>query len=380
MMSSAGNNAIIGTLAGANITSGMRNTLIGASTGVGLNTGSFNTFVGFGSGANGSNNTVIGSTAGNSMTTAADNTIIGVSAGNALTTGSQNTIIGGQGGYELISGNLNTIIGFGTGRSGIRNVSIGCFSGNLMTLFAVDNIAIGNSAGPKLTDGDQNIFIGTQAGANVTNGSRNILIGARSGGIMTSSSDNIAIGADISIPGTNNTLIGSNISVQAGAPFRVTAIGSNSSISATRFNDSASLFSNNAYATIYGNGAFVVSGEAYKAVAGSWAGTSDRRLKSNIQLANTIMCENIMKNLDLKRYTWNDDFNPIIKDRTQLGFIAQEVEEYLPKAISTTQYEGLDDCKLIDISQIHMIMYGALKRSIGRIDELEAILARNNLI
>ena len=97
-------------------------------------------------------------------------------------------------------------------------------------------------------------------------------------------------------------------------------------------------------------------------------------------MANAVTCENILKNLNLKRFTWNEDFNPQVVDRTQLGFIAQEVEEYLPKSISTVQYAGIDDCKLIDLSQIHMIMYGALKRSIERIDELEAILARNNLL
>ena len=224
-------------------------------------------------------------------------------------------------------------------------------------------------------------------------------------------SDNIGMGRDISIPGSNNCLIGGNISTATStkricvigidntsvngsnltligrniSTFNATAsnlcaIGQNVTILGTTFNNSVSLLNSTHSASLIGNGDFVVSGQAYKAVAGAWLGPSDARLKSNIHLANTILCENILKNLNLKRYTWNEDFNSQVTDRTQLGFIAQEVEKYLPRSISTTQYADIDDCKLIDLSQIHMVMYGALKRSIERIDELEAILARNNLL
>jgi hypothetical protein len=337
-------------------------------------------------------------------------------------------MIGAHSSILMNVGDLNTSIGFDSGNSGLRNVSIGCFSGNAMHSDAIDNIVIGSFSAAKLTTGDQNIFIGTsagpsvtfgsqnilignQAGLNITGGSRNILIGEKAGGESSLGSDNVGVGRDISIPGSNNILIGGNISTATSTKHicvigtdntgvngrnitligrnistfyntssNICAIGQNTSIISTTFNDTVSLFNNNFYATMRGNGDFVVSGSAYKPAGGSWASSSDRRLKSNIHLANTIMCENILKKLDLKRFTWNADFNLLVKDRTQLGFIAQEVEEYLPKAVITTQFEKLDDCKLLDTSQINMVMYGALKRSIARIDELEAILARNNFI
>ena len=135
----------------------------------------------------------------------------------------------------------------------------------------------------------------------------------------------------------------------------------------------------NNFVTLAVNGDFTVPGAAFKPGGGSWTATSDRRLKSNIHLANTVICENIMRTLDLKRFTWNRDFNPLVTDRTQLGFIAQEVEELIPKSVVTRSVEGLDDCKLLDVSQINMVMYGALKRCMERVDELEAILARNSL-
>jgi hypothetical protein len=307
-------------------------------------------------------------------------------------------------------------------------VTIGCFAGNGMLSAATENIVIGGfaarklntgdqnifigaNAGPSVTFGSQNILIGNQAGLNISGGSRNILIGERSGGDAAVGSDNIGLGRDISIPGSNNCLIGGNISTATSTKricvigidntgvngsnltligrnistfnaiaSNICAIGQNVTIMGTTFNNSVSLLNSTHSASLLGNGDFVVSGQAYKAVAGAWLGPSDARLKSNIQTANAVICENILKNLSLKRFTWNEDFNSQIIDRSQLGFIAQEVEEHLPKSISTTQYAGINDCKLIDLSQIHMIMYGALKRSIERIDELEAILARNNLI
>jgi hypothetical protein len=375
LMTNGDENTILGSYAGNTLTAGIQNTFLGSRSGYGAALGSLNTFVGFAAGNNGSRNTVIGALSGNSISTGTDNTIIGTSSGNGLTTGSQNVLIGARSAYKLDTGTFNTCIGFDSGNSGVNNVTIGCFAGNVMKLSATDNILIGRSSGPVLTSGGQNILIGTTAGPNVTGGSRNILIGENSGGTMALSSDNIAIGSGINIPGSNNTLIGSNISVQAGGAFRVAAMGTNSLISASGFNETASLFSNNFYASIRGNGDFVVSGPAYKPGGGTWASTSDRRLKSNIESANTIMCENILKNLDLKRFTWNSDFNQLIKDRSQLGFIAQEVEGFLPKSVTTMQFEGLDDCKTLDTSQINMVMFGALKRSIERIDQLEELIA-----
>jgi hypothetical protein len=90
-----------------------------------------------------------------------------------------------------------------------------------------------------------------------------------------------------------------------------------------------------------------------------------------------MMCEDVMRKLDLKRFTWNETKTE--RDRTQLGFIAQEVEEILPKSVYTREFSNIPDCKLLDTSQITMAMYGALKRCITRIDELENILARNNI-
>jgi hypothetical protein len=134
-----------------------------------------------------------------------------------------------------------------------------------------------------------------------------------------------------------------------------------------------SLCNSNNWVTLDVNGDFTVPGAAFKPAGGLWSSSSDRRLKHNIVSANTIMCEDLVRTLDLKKFMWNDAMNSA--DKNQLGFVAQEVEEFMPKSVLTRNMHGLNDCKLLDVSQIQMSVYGALKRCIERIDDLEAELA-----
>jgi hypothetical protein len=56
------------------------------------------------------------------------------------------------------------------------------------------------------------------------------------------------------------------------------------------------------------------------------------------------------------------------RDKTQLGFIAQEVSDIFPKSISTQGYYSdtinIPDLLSIDISQINYSLYGAVKKLI----------------
>jgi hypothetical protein len=60
-----------------------------------------------------------------------------------------------------------------------------------------------------------------------------------------------------------------------------------------------------------------------------------------------------------------------ITDKNVVGWIAQDVEKYIPKAVSNRHMFGLNDGKVLDADQIYKTMYGALKWSVSRIDELE---------
>lgn len=114
-------NILLGRLAGNALTTQNLNTIIGINSGQNL-TGSSNTILGseacdVGSGTSGFN-AVLGSRAGRNLTTGGSNTLAGYAAGTNITTGGSNTILGLNAGTALISGNSNIIIG----GSGLGNV------------------------------------------------------------------------------------------------------------------------------------------------------------------------------------------------------------------------------------------------------------------
>jgi hypothetical protein len=430
--SSAVDNSIFGTSAGNTLTSGGNNTILGARAGFGMTDGKYNTIIGSDSGRNGSNNVIVGSASGTSITTGEYNTILGSDCGIALTEGSDNVIIGRSAGDSLSgTAGQNVLIGPYAGEfmtTGINNICIGQYA----TSDGSTNISIGSEAGTGVS-GQRNICIGEKAGYGTdeigTTGEYNIMMGINVAGRMAFNStyigDTLSTGTDLSTASSvlENTIVGRTIEIgtfDAGTTYvgnvrNVTAIGSEIQIrpsggavgptgianvivmghqlkvsrnrdacmfgrksTLTTQSNVVTMCNSNNFVTLSATGDFTVPGDAFKPGGGSWTSSSDRRLKSNIQTANMIMCENIVRNLDLKRFTWNTDFNPLVTDRTQLGFIAQEVEEFLPKSVLTREFEGLPDCKLLDVSQITMIMYGVLKRCMTRIDDLEAIITRNN--
>ena len=122
------------------------------------------------------------------------------------------------------------------------------------------------------------------------------------------------------------------------------------------------------------------SNNAVKPSTSFWSVSSDSRLKNNIEDANLDLCYNNIKNLRLVKYTWKDELyykslniNPELElnisnllpteeSRTQLGWIANEVEEIFPKSVSIVAAHGYDDCKSLDSDQILATLYGTIKK------------------
>jgi hypothetical protein len=123
-----------------------------------------------------------------------------------------------------------------------------------------------------------------------------------------------------------------------------------------------------------------VIGTAAKSGGGTWSSTSDRRLKENIINADIDQCYETVKNIPLRRFTWRDgivDFSEHQKDKNVLGWIAQEVEEVMPKSIETIDEKyGIPDLKFLNPDQIYASMYGALQKAIQKIEHLEAELKK----
>ena len=125
--------------------------------------------------------------------------------------------------------------------------------------------------------------------------------------------------------------------------------------------------------------------EARKLSTTTWTTGSDRRVKQNIENADTMLCYNVVKNLNLKRYTWDEKYYPNVSDRNCIGFIAQEVKEIYPKAVSVTPFyrdikteDGktieqkliFEDFHNLDVDQIYKCTYGAVKETINKIDSV----------
>jgi hypothetical protein len=100
----------------------------------------------------------------------------------------------------------------------------------------------------------------------------------------------------------------------------------------------------------------------------SWNTGSDRRIKENIERASYDKCYENINKLELNRFNYVEGFNTVSRDNKQLGFIAQEVYDIFPKAISSHGYYSdtlsIPDLLSIDISQINYSLYGAVKKLI----------------
>ena len=95
---------------------------------------------------------------------------------------------------------------------------------------------------------------------------------------------------------------------------------------------------------------------------------SDFNIKSNIMFADLDQCYSNVRNLPLKRFTYIPEYSAGKQDKTQLGFIAQEVQEIFPKAIFPRYDENLQrDILHLNTQQIMMTQYGATQRLMSTI-------------
>jgi len=99
-----------------------------------------------------------------------------------------------------------------------------------------------------------------------------------------------------------------------------------------------------------------------------WSTVSDRRIKENIEIASYDKCYESVKKLELYRFNYIKELNNINKDFNQLGYIAQEVKDIFPKAVSSQEFHNdnlsISDMLSIDIAQINYSLYGAVKKLI----------------
>jgi len=118
-----------------------------------------------------------------------------------------------------------------------------------------------------------------------------------------------------------------------------------------------------------------------------WNVISDHRIKENIKKANIKICYENVKNINLYRFKYIDGVgNGTKHDKTQLGFVAQQVKQHFPKAVQRSKRRLEDkreipDISSLDVAQINLSLFGAVKQLIKvvekqskRIKKLEEML------
>ncbi len=203
-------------------------------------------------------------------------------------------------GYNVLtkdtSGVGNTAIGASTlcnNTTGIYNMGVG-FHALVRNIGGSYNIAIGNGALRDVVDANNNTVLGMYAGMTLYNG-----------GEINDCNDATFIGYHAK-PLNNNSI--NEIVIGCGS----TGYGSNT----------AHIGNGNIGTISYGAG-----------TGTNFTNRSDERLKEDIELANIDLCyDNIVKKLPVKRFKYKDDYVQE-EDTYKIGFIAQDFEKVLPKAV-----------------------------------------------
>ena len=119
---------------------------------------------------------------------------------------------------------------------------------------------------------------------------------------------------------------------------------------------------------------------------GSLTNISDQRIKTNMSAANTADAYAATSQIQLHQYDYMDTSRP----RTRWGFIAQQVEEVVPEAVTTTsgdfdatgkqlQYSeetpAFQDRKQVDKTRLFQLLFAAFQEAQNKISALEARVA-----
>lgn len=113
------------------------------------------------------------------------------------------------------------------------------------------------------------------------------------------------------------------------------------------------------------------------------SGPSDRRIKDDIKDADTKLCYENIKKLQLRRFKWTKEMQKIRKNRdaSLLGVIADELKTVFPKSVfeapETDDFDIANNTGIthIETDQIFYSMLGAIQQLQGKIKTLEEKLA-----
>jgi hypothetical protein len=314
---------------------GVENTAIGKAAMNVSTTASYNVAVGNNAGAAMTEGNLydvfVGHSSGTAVTTGDYNTFVGATSGSAVTTGANNTLIGRYAGGNYDTESNNTAVG--------QNALAGPIAGGEY------NVAIGNLSLDALTSGDGNTALGYRALSGATEGGSLVGLGKDAGMNITTGGNSIMIGDSSAASGAT---VGNEIAIG----YATTGKGANTGF-------------------INPNGGGVYQGNN----SANWSTTSDRRIKKNITDNNTgldVINKIQVRNFEYRTLEEITDFdNPeaavVKKQGTQVGAIAQEIEEILPDVVKT-ESTGV---KTIDSENLTWYLINAVKELSVEIKKLK---------
>ena len=261
---------------------------------------------------------------------ASRNTAVGYAALNADTGGRYNVAVGAEcmGSADGTSNNYNHAMGYRAMRyaTGGSSQAIGTRALQDMTS-GYGNNCVGYQAGDDITTGTYNTCIGTDTGSVITTGSSNQLIGRLANPSAADGGSQIVIGQGITGKGDNTAFIGG------------------------------------------GSGAYQGNNSS------TWSQTSDERIKKNI-VDNNIGLDEInqirVRNFEYRTPEEVDPTLPshaaIKKEGTQLGVIAQEIQEILPDVVE----EMTTGCLTVNSDNLTWYLVNAVQQLSKKVTALEA--------
>lgn len=99
-------------------------------------------------------------------------------------------------------------------------------------------------------------------------------------------------------------------------------------------------------------------------IAGSVSTTSDARLKQIVENTSHQNYVDLINQLNVVKFRFLSDSN----NKVQTGLIAQQVEEIVADAISTSKFGNLEDCRLINNNVLMAYMIGAIQELSSKIN------------
>jgi len=225
------------------------------------------------------------------------------------------------------------------------NVGINAAPQNGWPLYVLGDAALGSK-----------LQLGINWGTSVTGGSGQIWHGGSYLGIVGGSMSNVNIRTvrmwdDLQVVRYLSITGGSNLAV---GPYAYLTANSNT----------WSSYNNNSGTS------FASINCAYKVIASEFNAVSDMRVKDNIVNYGDDLCADVVSRLQPRHYTMKTD------GMVKVGFIAQEVYQVFPNAISFISRDEYDDFHVLDYEQLIAVQAGAIRQLQKEVAELKSIVSQ----